>query len=245
VFFPSLWGRARLSRTVRFQKASVMETSFPKTFFVSYSRKDAAIVRPVVEMMRATGTHVFRDEDSVPPGKRWRDVLAQSIQDADIIIVFWSKNSASSPEVTSEYNQGVTLGKDIIPVLLDDQPLSAVLGEFQCIDFRPMTGMGSRWDTILHHLASTILHTIGIHPVKHITQVVSPLNDIFVAHSVHCAKEVAELGKEYQTLGLTMQQWTIPQDSPVPYEKQHQAGSCGGLLTPLVSSSTLKIVSNA
>jgi hypothetical protein len=33
--------------------------------------------------------------------------------------------------------------------------------------------------------------------------------------------------------------------SPVPYEKRHQAGSCGGLLTPLVSSSTLKIVSNA
>src|ERR671914_748717 len=33
--------------------------------------------------------------------------------------------------------------------------------------------------------------------------------------------------------------------SPVPHEKHRQAGSCGGLLTPLVSSSTLEIVSNA
>jgi hypothetical protein len=37
----------------------------------------------------------------------------------------------------------------------------------------------------------------------------------------------------------------IAELSPVPYEKHCQAGSCGGLLTPLVSSSTLKIVSNA
>jgi hypothetical protein len=89
--------------------------------------------------MRATGNHVFRDADNIPPGKKWQVIIDEHLQSADVVVVFWSRNSAKSRAVRAEYKQAIKSGKDVIPVLLDSTRLNASLKEYQYIDFVSIT----------------------------------------------------------------------------------------------------------
>jgi hypothetical protein len=109
-----------------------------KRFFASYSHADVEIVKPVVELMRAGGVQVFRDHDNIPLGKRWRVILEEAVDEADVTIVFWSSSAVTSAHMREEYERAVETGKDVLPVLLDSTELPAILSEFQCLDFRPV-----------------------------------------------------------------------------------------------------------
>ena len=109
--------------------------------FISYSRSDRNIVAPIVELMRVTGIRVFRDEDSIAPGKRWRIMIAESLSAAKTAVVFWCAHSAGSDAVKLEYKTAIELNKDVVPILLDDTALNDELREYQWIDFRPFTSV--------------------------------------------------------------------------------------------------------
>ena len=133
-----------------------------KRVFISYSHQDAAVVTPVVRLLRVTGSKVFRDEDCIPAGSYWRLVLSDSLQDAHAFIVFWSKHAADSREVKREWQQAVSLGKDVVPVLLDDTPLAGALREFQYIDFRPLISpSGLSFRDTAESLVSQINERVG------------------------------------------------------------------------------------
>lgn len=109
--------------------------------FVSYSRSDAALVTPIVQIMRAVGGSVFQDADSIPPGKRWRLVIEESIDQASIIFLFWCAHSLGSDQVRLEWQRAVAEEKVLIPTLLDDTPLPPPLEEYQAIDLRNLAAM--------------------------------------------------------------------------------------------------------
>jgi TIR domain len=104
--------------------------------FVSYSRKDAELVGPLVQLLRMTGEPVFLDTDSIPPGCRWRAVLTDAIDGCEMFLVFWCCHSSASVEVKKECSQALELRKRLVPVLLDDTQLSPELAEYQTIDLR-------------------------------------------------------------------------------------------------------------
>lgn len=106
------------------------------SIFVSYSHRDAALVTPVVALLRASEALVFRDADGLKPGKRWREQLSTAIAESKIVLVFWCHHAAASEEVLKEYSAAIESGKDVLPVLLDTTPLPSKLAEFQYIDFR-------------------------------------------------------------------------------------------------------------
>jgi len=107
-----------------------------RQLFASYGRKDRDIVSRLCDLLRIGGTRVFRDEDSIQPGKRWKAVLTETLQKSECVLVFWSANSAPSPAVREEYTTAMPLEKDIAPVLLDETPLVEELRHFQWIDCR-------------------------------------------------------------------------------------------------------------
>jgi len=109
-----------------------------KRIFVSYSRRDAALVTPVVRLLRATKDVVFLDSDSIRPGKKWRTELSAGLMNANLVVVFWCLHSSESLEVAKEYKAAVRAKKDVLPVLLDSTPAPADLREFQWIDFRDL-----------------------------------------------------------------------------------------------------------
>jgi hypothetical protein len=115
-----------------------MQVAGEWNIFVSYSHVDRRMVSPITELIRVTGIPVFRDEDSIQPGKKWRLAITESISACRTVLVFWSVASSDSKAVEGEYRSAIDQGKDIVPVLLDDTPLSAVLSEYQWIDLRPV-----------------------------------------------------------------------------------------------------------
>jgi hypothetical protein len=110
--------------------------------FVSYSHQDAALVTPVVRLLRSTSDFVFHDTDSIKPGSRWRGALADAIRDANLVIVFWCLHANESSEVEKEYLAAIEAAKNILPVLLDSTPVPPALGEFQWVDFRQLVQHG-------------------------------------------------------------------------------------------------------
>ncbi len=110
--------------------------------FVSYSRLDRNIVAPIVQLLRIVDTAVFRDEDSIQPGKKWQVAIHESLNSCHTIVLFWSAAAAESKAVESEYQAAIGLRKDIVPVLLDDTPLIEELNQYQWIDFRAFVESG-------------------------------------------------------------------------------------------------------
>lgn len=108
--------------------------------FVSYSHRDDKVVKPLVQLLRPTGATIFRDEDAIPPGKQWEVVVTKAVQACRLVYVFWCNHSATSPEVRKEYEQAISLDKDIVPVLLDDTALPTNLKAYQWVDLRDVIG---------------------------------------------------------------------------------------------------------
>jgi hypothetical protein len=64
--------------------------------FISYSRKDSRIAHAYKLAQQAAGNEVFIDVDGLRAGEDWRAGLAQAIDQADILQLFWSEHSAAS-----------------------------------------------------------------------------------------------------------------------------------------------------
>ncbi len=108
--------------------------------FVSYSHSDASLVAPVVKLLRVNKTLVFLDTDRIPPGKRWRDEIAEALAKSNLVVVFWCYHAYRSTEVSTEWKAAIEQEKDLLPLLLDATPLPSELGQFQWIDFRGTVG---------------------------------------------------------------------------------------------------------
>lgn len=130
--------------------------------FVSYSRKDKRIVKPVVRLMRLGKTPVFQDLDSIEPGKKWRVELAESVADASKIVVFWCSHSAKSKNVAEEWQAGMSLGKELVPVIMDSTRLPRALGEYQGIDIRGAVSHSRLLSFALLGLGVTLALAVGV-----------------------------------------------------------------------------------
>jgi TIR domain len=108
--------------------------------FVSYSHADAALVAPVVKLLRTNKSLVFQDLDDIQPGKKWRNEIAKALAESHLVVVFWCGHASQSNEISKEWKAAIEQKKDILPLLLDATPLPPELGEFQWIDFRGMVG---------------------------------------------------------------------------------------------------------
>ncbi len=111
-----------------------------REIFISYSRRDTALVGPLVSVLRATGTDAFQDIDSIPPGARWQAVIVTAIASCKLFLLFWCRHAAESRSVTQECEKARALGKRLCPLLIDSTPLPASLSEYQWIDLRAVIG---------------------------------------------------------------------------------------------------------
>src|SRR5215470_11931992 len=137
----------------------------PASIFVSYSHRDAGLVKPVVGLLRATKGLVFQDVEAVQPGSRWRPQIEEALGVAHLIVLFWCYHSSRSSEVRKEYELALSTGKDVLPVLLDATPLPKELDEFQWVDFRQFVGLGhrsfKRWLAIAATVATVVVLLVG------------------------------------------------------------------------------------
>jgi len=110
------------------------------TLVISYARTDQALVRGIVKLLRAAygdtvGDAVYWDED-FEPGAPWFDQIQRSIDDAPRVFVFWCAHSAKSTQVSRELAYALSVGKAVVPVLLDDTSLTEALSPIHGVDLR-------------------------------------------------------------------------------------------------------------
>ena len=119
-------GRARVGRT---QRGNV---EVADQLFVSYSHADAALIDPILKLLRF-GNRVFSDHE-IEPGQRWREAIERAITESSSVVVLWCCHSAVSQEVEHEITFAVASAKPLVPILLCPAPVGSALNEFQWID---------------------------------------------------------------------------------------------------------------
>lgn len=88
--------------------------------FISYSRKDTAIVDQFVKRLTEAGYRVWIDRDGIYSGDQFKAKIVRAIKDSAIVLFFSSVNSNASDWTVKEISYSLKKSKTIIPVKLDD-----------------------------------------------------------------------------------------------------------------------------
>lgn len=107
--------------------------------FVSYSRRDEALVKPVVSLLALGKRRIFWDEQ-IEPGARWMDSIAGALAGSGTVVIIWCCHSAESRYVDAEIQAALAQQKTIVPILICHLPIREPLDEIQGVDFREVTG---------------------------------------------------------------------------------------------------------
>ena len=90
--------------------------------FVSYSRRDSAAARKLIEAFRSIEQEVWVDWESIPPAVDWLEQIFRGIEESDAFIFMISPDSIASEVCKVELNRAAQNNKRIIPIVLRDVP---------------------------------------------------------------------------------------------------------------------------
>jgi len=112
-----------------------MLTEKPK-IFISHSWDDKLFVRRLENELKLVSTEVRVDHSDVRGGDQISKWVSDTLEWCNTLILVWSNASSVSKWVELEWNSAINLHKRIIPCLLDDVKLPAILSGMAYIDFR-------------------------------------------------------------------------------------------------------------
>ncbi len=115
-------------------------TGSASKIFISYSSIDRIRTNGLGLLLEALGHRVFHDHRTIKPGMRWRAALQEGLDEADVLMVFWTKHAARSDWVKKEYEHFYTSHPErpLVPVLGDETPVPELLKTRQQADFAPL-----------------------------------------------------------------------------------------------------------
>lgn len=124
-----------------------------KTFFISYSRQDLAVVAPVVKLIMQSGYDVWFDQHSIPGGADWEQAIIEGGKRCDLFLFFMSPDSTASQWCDKELLLARSNEKSIIPLMI--RPTSSLPPKLATLQYVNMTT-----GTPQEHLAQ-IIRAIG------------------------------------------------------------------------------------
>lgn len=111
--------------------------------FISYSRKDRVIADEICNAFNQVGITYFIDRSGILSGEQYTETIIPAIKNARFILYLMSENSSESTWTWREISYAEKLGKRIIPIKIDNSPISEqFLFEFphlQIIDAIPFS----------------------------------------------------------------------------------------------------------
>ncbi|MBI5668534.1 MAG: toll/interleukin-1 receptor domain-containing protein [Chloroflexi bacterium] len=111
----------------------------PQEIFLSYSRKDSAIMHRLRNDLRAAGFTVWTDEGIEPGTPSWKSEIENAIRACDCLVIIFSPDANNSRWVRAEIDFAETLNKPMFPLLArGDRTTSIPFGfsTYQWIDIR-------------------------------------------------------------------------------------------------------------
>ena len=109
--------------------------------FLSHNRADKGIARSLGAQLQLAGASVWFDEWELRAGDSIPGKVNEALARVDCVILLWSDSASSSNWVRAELEAGIQRGLDedslrIIPVMLDDTPVPALLRPLRRVDLR-------------------------------------------------------------------------------------------------------------
>lgn len=103
--------------------------------FLSYARADGgdAVARLRAELIQA-GFNVWRDVEEMHGGERWKDQLRAALRKIDIVLVLITPKAVESQMVAWEWENALTLGKKVLPLLAISSKIPLELSQFHYHD---------------------------------------------------------------------------------------------------------------
>ena len=95
-----------------------------KKIFISYSSKDNAFVKKLVEVMKELQLPYWKAPEMIPVGSNYAKEIPRAIQECHVCLFVVSKSSQESIWVEKEIDSVINYGKPILPIKIDDEPLS-------------------------------------------------------------------------------------------------------------------------
>lgn len=97
--------------------------------FISYSRKDLAAARRIVDALKERDLDTWFDWDSIPKGEDWEKEIYRGIEEADAFLFLISPDSVQSEMCNKEIAYAIANEKRILPVVLRDADPGGFLTE--------------------------------------------------------------------------------------------------------------------
>jgi hypothetical protein len=111
-----------------------------KQVFLSYSRKDSAMMRRVKKRLEQAGLSVWTDETGIRPGtESWKKAIEDAIEVSVALVVLLSPDAKESKWVGEEINYAQLCGLKVFPLLVRGDQFTSVpfgLSATQWIDLR-------------------------------------------------------------------------------------------------------------
>jgi small GTP-binding protein len=118
-----------------------MSAYFPYDVFVSCSKKDKAIVRPIAERLRAEGLSVWFDEWELQPGIDVAVAIENGLEHSRVLVLCVSANASGTEWVqletgTFRFRDPLNSDRRFVTVRLDDAPIKPSLAQAPHVDWR-------------------------------------------------------------------------------------------------------------
>jgi hypothetical protein len=87
--------------------------------FISYSRKDADRVDPLIVRLQSAGYDVWLDTFELRGGEQWRRSIVEAVDNCDHFLIVLSSNSVISENVRKELDLAESAHKPVIPLEME------------------------------------------------------------------------------------------------------------------------------
>ena len=101
--------------------------------FISYSRRDKLVVEKFVDGLKTKRFVVWQDVSDLSAGDEWLQAIFEAIEQAAVVVVFWTQSAQNSEYVAKEIQHALKHGKKIIPVWLDQNVPLGPLSNFEAV----------------------------------------------------------------------------------------------------------------
>jgi len=95
--------------------------------FVSYSNKDKNVADAVCSTLESNGIRCWIAPRDITPGAPFAESIIDGIKGSKVFVLIFSSNSNQSNQVIKEVDRAVHHGLVIIPLRLEDVPMSKQL----------------------------------------------------------------------------------------------------------------------
>ena len=148
------WCQPRLTLTCRLRSGSERRLAYRLGFqaanegnampdspfvFVSYARSDREAVSRIVGELRGLGIRTWVDAEQLRAGESWEQVINEALGAAQVLLVFISPAMVRSKWIAAEFEQALTRGVRILPVLLSPTPSDSLPQRLQHIQWLDAT----------------------------------------------------------------------------------------------------------